>query len=79
GPEEFALRQAKPGTYRFAVQYAWDRRQAAGALPPVAQLRVIRHFGTAKQSERIHTVRFQRVGQQTAVGELVIPPDNAAP
>jgi Ca-activated chloride channel homolog len=79
GPEEFVLRTAKPGTYRISVNYAWDRRQAAAAMPPVAQLRVFRNFGTPKQSERIHTVRFQRAGQQTAVGELVIPPDNAAP
>jgi hypothetical protein len=79
GPEEFVLKSAKPGTYRFSVHYLWDRRQSAAALPPVAQVRVVRHFGTAKQVERIHTVRFQRVGQQTAVGELVIPPDNAAP
>ncbi len=79
GPEEFALKNAKPGTYRISVQYLWDRRQSAGALPPVAQVRVIRDFGTAKQVERIHSVRFQRAGQQTAVGELVIPPDNAAP
>jgi hypothetical protein len=73
------LKSAKPGTYKISVQYAWDRRQAAGALPPVAQVRVFRNFGTPKQSERIHMVRFQRAGQQTAVGELVIPPDNAAP
>ena len=79
GPEEFVLKQAKPGTYLISVNYAWDRRQAAAAQPPVAQLRVFRNFGTPKQSERIHSVRFQRVGQQTAVGELVIPPDNAAP
>jgi len=79
GPEEFVLKSAKPGTYRISVHYLWDRRQASGALPPVAQVRVFRDFGTAKQVERIHTVRFQRVGQQTAVGELVIPPDNAAP
>jgi hypothetical protein len=61
------------------VHYLWDRRQSSGALPPVAQVRVIRDFGTPKQVERIHTVRFQRTGQQTAVGEVVIPPDNAAP
>jgi Ca-activated chloride channel homolog len=77
GPEEFVLRQAKPGKYRISVAYRWDRRQAAGALPPVAQVRVIRNFGTAIQSERIHSVRFQRAGQQTAVGELEIQPDNA--
>jgi tetratricopeptide (TPR) repeat protein len=79
GPEEFVLKSAKPGTYRISVHYLWDRRQFAGALPPVAQVRVIRDFGTAKQVERIHAVRFQRAGQQTAVGELVIPPDNAGP
>jgi uncharacterized protein YfaP (DUF2135 family) len=79
GPEEFVLKSAKPGTYRISVHYLWDRRQSAGALPPVAQVRVIRDFGTPKQVERIHSVRFQRTGQQTAVGELVIPPDNAAP
>lgn len=79
GPEEFVLKQAKPGTYRISVNYAWDRRQAAAALPPVAQVRVFRNYGTPRQVERIHTVRFQRAGQQTAVGELVIPPDNAAP
>jgi hypothetical protein len=79
GPEEFVLKQAKPGTYRISVNYAWDRRQSAAALPPVAQVRVFRNYGTPKQVERIHTVRFQRAGQQTAVGELVIPPDNAAP
>ena len=77
--EEIVLRQAKSGTYRISVNYAWDRRQTAAALPPVAQVRVFRNFGTPKQVERIHTVRFQRAGQQTAVGELVIPPDNAAP
>ncbi len=79
GPEEFVLRHAKPGTYRINVRYSWDRRQAAGAAPPVAQVRVIRNFGTAVQSERIHSVRFQRAGQQAAVGELEIQPDNAAP
>ena len=72
GPEEFALRQAKPGAYRISVQHSGDRRQAAGALPPVAQVRVIRNFGTPQQSERIHTVRLQR-GQHAAVGELIIP------
>jgi hypothetical protein len=40
-------------------------------------VRVIRNFGTTIQSERIHSVRFQRTGQLTAVGELEIQPDNA--
>lgn len=73
GPEEFLLRDPKPGKYRAKINYYGDRRQAA--LGPVtAQVRLITGFGTPTQQEKRLTVRLEDQRQTLDVGAFVIAP-----
>ncbi len=73
GPEEFLLRDPKPGKYRAKINYYGDRRQTA--LGPVtAQIRLITGFGTPGQQEKRLTVRLEDQRQTLDVGSFVIAP-----
>ena len=69
GPEEFALKQAKPGTYRVEAQFYGHRQQiVAGATTLQATLTT--GFGTTAQRERIVTMRLQGQKEVIFVGEF---------
>lgn len=71
GPEEFLLRQAKPGAYRVRINYYGDRRQTA--LGPVtAQVRLITNFGTPNQQEKRLTVRLKSRQETLDIGTVDI-------
>ncbi|PTY06659.1 hypothetical protein DB347_11525 [Opitutaceae bacterium EW11] len=71
GPEEFLLRQAKPGGYRVRINYYGDRRQTA--LGPVtAQVRLITGFGTPNQQEKRLTVRLKSRQETLDIGNVDI-------
>ena len=75
GPEEFMLRDPKPGVYRVQINYFGDSRQTA--LGPVtAQLRLISGFGTAKQTEKRLTVRLQDNKETLDIGSFEVPGKN---
>jgi hypothetical protein len=71
GPEEFLLRNPKPGKYGIKINYYGDRRQSA--LGPVtAQIRLITGFGTAAEKEQRLTLRLSEKQETMPVGEIQI-------
>ena len=71
GPEEFLLRNPKPGKYTVQINYFGDRRQTAIG-PVTAQIRLITGFGTNAQSEKLLTMRLSEEKENLEVGEFVI-------
>lgn len=57
GPEEFALKHAKPGRYTVAVRHAGHRQQTLIA-PTTVQIAITTGFGTAAEKTRIVTRRL---------------------
>ena len=57
GPEEFALKQAKPGRYKVAVRHAGTRQQTLIA-PTTVQIAITTGFGTSNERTRIVTRRL---------------------
>lgn len=75
GPEEFMLRDPKPGVYHVQINYYGDRRQTA--LGPVtAQLRLITDFGTAQQTEKRLTVRLEDNKETLEIGSFEVTGKN---
>lgn len=71
GPEEFLLRNPKPGKYTVKINYFGDRRQTA--LGPVtAQVRLITGFGTRAQKEQLLTVRLKETEDTLEIGAIEI-------
>jgi Ca-activated chloride channel family protein len=75
GPEEFMLRDPKPGVYQVQINYYGDRRQS-GLGPVTAQVRLIADFGTSKQTEKRLTVRLQDNKETLDIGSFVVPGRN---
>lgn len=72
GPEEFILREPKPGKYTVRINYYGDQRVTA--LGPVtAQVRLITGFGTSKQKEELLTVRLTSDEETLEIGSIEIP------
>jgi uncharacterized protein YfaP (DUF2135 family) len=72
GPEEFLLRDPKPGRYVVRINYFGDSRQTA--LGPVtAQVRLITGFGTPVEAEKRLTVRLVEQQKDLLVGAIDIP------
>ena len=71
GPEEFSLRTAKAGRYVVQVNFYGHRRQiVAGAT--TLQVKLITGFGTARQQERLVTLRLRERQDVITVGEFEI-------
>jgi tetratricopeptide (TPR) repeat protein len=68
GPEEFALRQAKPGRYQIAVRHAGTRQQTVIA-PTTVQIAITTGFGTPDEKTEVITRRVPP-HQTIAVAEL---------
>jgi tetratricopeptide (TPR) repeat protein len=72
GPEEFSLKQAKPGKYTIQANFYGHRQQiVAGAT--TLQVKLQTRFGTLAVEERIVTLRLQSRGGMVAVGEFEVP------
>jgi len=72
GPEEFLLRDPRPGKYTARVHYYGDRRQTA--LGPVTvQARIITGFGTANETEKSTTVRLTNTKDGFEIGSIEVP------
>ena len=73
GPEEFALRRAKPGKYKISANFYGNQQQVlAGAT--TLQVKLASHFGTATQKERLITLRLKDASQTVFVGEFDVKP-----
>ena len=71
GPEEFSLRDAKPGKYKVEVHFFGNRQQAvAGAIS--LQVKLSSSFGTAAQNDQTITLRLKGRGETEFVGEFEV-------
>jgi hypothetical protein len=71
GPEEFILKNAKPGKYLVQAQFYGHRQQVvAGAT--TLQLHLFTGFGTARQKDQSVTLRLKSGGEMVTVGEFVV-------
>jgi Ca-activated chloride channel family protein len=68
GPEEFALRQAKPGRYQVAVRHSGSRQQTVIA-PTTVQIAITTGFGTPAEKTEVITRRVMP-HQTIAVAEF---------
>jgi Ca-activated chloride channel homolog len=73
GPEEYALRKAKPGKYRIEARHGGHRQQISRPIDPTVLVRVQTAFGTPQQQEKRYSVRLTRMGEMLLAGELEIP------
>jgi hypothetical protein len=71
GPEEFALRTAKPGRYRVEANYFGDRQQVVTGAPTL-QLWLSTHFGTRLQKDQRMTLRLNDPKETIFVGEFEV-------
>jgi len=71
GPEEFLLRDPKPGHYTVRINYYGDRRQTAIG-PVTAQVRLITGFGTPAEKEQRLTLRLSESKETSDVGTIEI-------
>lgn len=71
GPEEFSLRNAKPGRYKIEAQFYGNRQQiVAGAT--TLQLKLATRFGTPVEAEKIVTLRLKGKSEVVLVGEFEV-------
>lgn len=71
GPEEFSLRDAKPGKYKVEANFYGSRQQAvAGAVS--LQVKLSTGFGTAAQKDEMITLRLKGRGETEFVGEFEV-------
>ena len=73
GPEEFSLRNAKPGIYKVEANFYGHRQQVvAGAT--TLQVKLITGFGTPGVEERIVTLRLKGASEVVHVADFEIKP-----
>ena len=71
GPEEFSLRNAKPGRYKVEAQFFGHRQQiVAGAT--TLQMKLATHFGSAEETGKTVTLRLKGQGEVVLVGEFEV-------
>ncbi|MGW8391709.1 VIT domain-containing protein [Pseudoduganella sp. HUAS MS19] len=73
GPEEFMLRNAKPGIYRVEVNYFGSAQQIVTGATTL-QLRFTTGFGTPKADDKMVTLRLKEQGSSILVGEFEVKP-----
>ncbi|AXK73669.1 DUF2135 domain-containing protein [Lysobacter sp. TY2-98] len=71
GPEEFALRLAKPGKYKVEANYFGDRQQVVTGATTL-QLWLSTHFGTPQQKDQRVTLRLRDRKETIFVGEFEV-------
>ncbi|WP_343582834.1 VIT domain-containing protein [Herbaspirillum sp.] len=73
GPEEFSLREAKPGKYKIEANFFGSSQQVvAGAT--TLQVTLSSGFGTPAAKEKMLTLRLKGRGQSVFVGEFEVKP-----
>lgn len=71
GPEQFSLREAKPGVYKVEANFFGSREQlVAGAT--TLTLRLSTHWGTARQQDQQVTLRLKDQADTVLVGEFAV-------
>jgi uncharacterized protein YfaP (DUF2135 family) len=71
GPEEFSLRNAKPGKYRVEANFYGNRQQAVASATTL-QLKLTTHFGTKNAKDQMITLRLKGNGETVFVGEFEV-------
>lgn len=73
GPEEFALRDAKPGMYTIQANFYGHRQQVISAYTTV-MVKLTTGFGTASQQERDIVVRLSGERRMLTLGSFEVSP-----
>lgn len=71
GPEQFSLRDAKPGIYKVEANYFGSRQQLVTGAATL-MLRLSTHWGTSKQKDQAVTMRLQDATDTVLVGEFEV-------
>ncbi|WP_235568633.1 VIT domain-containing protein [Lysobacter sp. Root983] len=71
GPEEFMLRDAKPGKYKVEANFYGDRQQLVTGATTL-QLWLSTGFGTARQQDQRVTLRLKQQSETVLVGEFEV-------
>jgi len=74
GPEEFALRRAKPGHYTVQAQF-YGHRQQIVAPATTLMMRLTTGFGTPRQKEEMTTLRLDGPSAMVTVGGFDVASD----
>ncbi|WP_285318220.1 VIT domain-containing protein [Stenotrophomonas maltophilia group sp. Smal35] len=71
GPEQFSLRNAKPGKYKVEANYFGSRQQLVTGATTL-MLRLTTHWGTPKQQDQMVTMRLKDRAETVLVGEFEV-------
>lgn len=71
GPEQFSLRDAKPGTYRVEANFFGSREQLVTGATTLS-LRLSTHWGTRQQRDQTVTLRLKDQAESVLVGEFTV-------
>ncbi len=71
GPEQFSLRDAKPGIYKVEANYFGSRQQLVTGATTL-MLRLSTHWGSTAQQDRAVTLRLQESDDTVLVGEFEV-------
>lgn len=71
GPEQFSLRQAKPGKYRVEANYFGSREQLVTGATTLT-LRLSTHWGSRRQQDQYVTLRLKDDAETVLVGEFEV-------
>lgn len=73
GPEEFSLRDAKPGKYKIEANFYGTRQQIVASATTL-QMKLSTGFGTGAAKEQMITLRLKGRGETVFVGEFEVKP-----
>ncbi len=71
GPEQFSLREAKPGTYKVEANFFGSREQLVTGATTLS-LRLSTHWGTRRQRDQQVTMRLKDRADTVLVGEFEV-------
>ncbi|WP_313051017.1 VIT domain-containing protein [Stenotrophomonas cyclobalanopsidis] len=71
GPEQFSLRDAKPGRYKVEANYFGSRQQLVTGATTL-MLRLTTHWGTPQQKDQMVTMRLKDRAETVLVGEFEV-------
>lgn len=71
GPEQFSLRDAKPGKYKVEANFFGSREQLVTGATTLS-LRLSTHWGTGKQRDQQVTLRLKDQAETVLVGEFEV-------
>jgi uncharacterized protein YfaP (DUF2135 family) len=71
GPEQFSLRDAKPGKYKVEANFFGSREQLVTGATTLS-LRLSTHWGTRRQRDQQVTMRLKDRADTVLVGEFEV-------